>query len=106
LIRRVLAGEGYGVSEAHNGEEAINSYRLEPADLVITDLFMPEKDGLELIRELRSLYPDAKIIAISGGEHRNTGIYLRAAQALGASRTLAKPFSTEELLAAVRDALE
>ena len=101
-IRRVLEGARHEVVEARNGEVAISLYREEPADLVITDMIMPEVDGVATITILRQDYPDVKIIAISGANPA----YLQAAGKLGASRVLAKPFGKSELLKVVREVLE
>lgn len=105
LLARVLDRAGYRVIEARHGGEALAHQRREPADLVITDLIMPEKEGIETILELRQVNPQTRIIAMSGGGRVNATDYLTLAAALGASRTMAKPFSEEELLTAVREAL-
>ena len=77
--------------------------RREPADIVITDIFMPFKDGIETIVELREQFPDTRIIAMSGGgQHLKKHDYLWAAQEFGAVTTLHKPFDAEQLLEAVR----
>ena len=75
------------------------------ADLVITDMVMPEKEGLEVIKEIRSLFPSLKIIAISGGGRVNPTDYLRMAKFLGATKALAKPISSEALLGAIIETL-
>ncbi len=80
-------------------------YREEPVDLIITDVFMPEKEGLETIRELRSEYPEVKIIAISGGGKNINLDFLPLAKQLGALRTLKKPFDRQEMLDAVQEVL-
>ena len=67
LLRDILEDAGYDVAEAADGQEAIKIQRGEPADLIITDLIMPEKEGIETIRELKQSYPDVRIIAMSGG---------------------------------------
>jgi CheY-like chemotaxis protein len=104
-IRRVLEGARHEVVEARNGEVAISLYREEPADLVITDMIMPEIDGAATIAILRQDYPDVKIIAISGGGRIGSDAYLYAAENLGALRALPKPFGKSELLAAVHEVL-
>ena len=78
-------------------------YRTKPADLVITDLYMPNQEGLETIRELRSCFPEVAIIAMSG--RTDTGAMLSIAQKLGAVGILHKPFLTDELIDAVAKAL-
>jgi len=100
-----LAHAGYEVLEAADGKEGITLYHKAPADLIITDLIMPEQDGLEVIMEVRRNFPEAKIIAISGGGRlRNTG-YLKTAKKLGATSTLIKPFAIDELLQVVQENL-
>jgi YesN/AraC family two-component response regulator len=90
---------------AGNGTAATQLLRQQAVDLVITDIFMPEKEGIETILELRTRWPDLKIIAISGGGGQHGVDYLAAAEQLGAIRSMGKPFRREELLAVVRAAL-
>ena len=104
LIRSALEMADYQVREAVNGKEALRQYRLAPTDLVITDIVMPEKDGLELIWELKRDFPEIKIIAMS--EPHKDYDYLRVAQMFGVKCHLLKPFPTETLLKAVRKELE
>jgi CheY-like chemotaxis protein len=96
-IRRVLERAGYVVEVAVNGADGIRLYRNAPHDLVITDLYMPEKEGIETIQELRAERPDLPILAVSGGILGDKSGPLTDAELFGASATLAKPFSTEEL---------
>ena len=106
-IRRTLSQAGHEVTEAPNGGPALREYRRERPDLVITDMVMPDTEGLETVRELRKLDPTAKIIAMSGaGADGRTDQYLTIALRLGATRALAKPFSREELLAAIASVLD
>lgn len=102
-IARSLRQSGYFPVEVADGQEAIDRIGEGGIDLLITDLVMPRKEGIETIRELRRGYPDLPIIAISGAVE---GSYLKAAAKLGASATLAKPFESGELLEAVRTALK
>jgi len=105
LLNRVLVQVGYDVVEAANGLEGLEIQRQEHFDLVLTDLIMPEKEGLETIQELRKRRADLKIIAMSGGG-RGSGLdYLVMARQLGADRVLAKPFSNQELLKTVEGVL-
>ncbi len=107
LLRKTLVSAGYDVEEAPNGVVAVAAYRRQASDVVITDLVMPEKDGLEAIMELRRLDPAVKIIAMSGGG-RSLGpgqLYLESARLFGALRTLAKPFTAQALLKAVSEVL-
>ncbi len=103
LIRSALEMADYQVREAVNGKEALRQYRLAPTDLVITDIVMPEKDGLELIWELTRDFPEIRIIAMS--EPHEDFDYLRVAQLFGVNCCRLKPFLTETLLKAVREEL-
>ncbi len=104
LYSRILRQAGYEVVEASNGKIGTMLYRENPTDLVITDIVMPEKEGIETIRELRKDYPDAKIIAISGGGNAmSSSTCLLLAERLGAQRTLTKPIRIAELLEIVAE---
>ena len=110
-LRRVLCylleKEGHIVASAANGEEAIKLYRKEPSDLIVMDIIMPVKDGIDTIVELRKEFPDVKIIATSGGgSSLEVGQTLKAARQIGARYTLAKPFARQQLLEAVRGILD
>lgn len=98
---RILVKQGYTVDQAGDGVEGLKKFRASPADLVICDLIMPEMEGMETIQELLRIRPNLKIIAISGGGRVNPLDYLKIAQMMGASEKLAKPFSSDELIAAV-----
>jgi DNA-binding response OmpR family regulator len=104
-VRAALEAAGYDVIEAADGEEGLRLHQEHGPDLVIVDIFMPERDGLDFIRDVRDRAPQAKILAISGGGRTGMIDVLSAAAALGASRTLSKPFLPGALLAAVRDLL-
>lgn len=106
LLREMLELANYDVTEAPNGEVGARLFRQAPVDLVITDIFMPEKEGLETIRELRRDFPEVKIIAISGGGSRGDLAFLPTAKKLGAHYTFAKPFEMDEMLAAVHELLD
>ena len=107
MLRRILEREGYEVVEAGDGKEGVELYRQVPADLIITDVVMPEKDGVEIIRELKRDFPDVRVIAISGGSRTLGAQYcLAAMKALGALYVLAKPFGRKELLEAVHEFLD
>lgn len=101
VLRQKLEQRRYEVAEAADGEEAQKAFLARPFDLVITDILMPEKDGLETILFLRRQHPDVKIIAISAPGNQ---LYLSSACVLGAQRGFVKPFKLEEVAAAV-DAL-
>lgn len=100
----MLERAGYEVVEAGDGNEGIILYKSDPTDLVITDIIMPEKEGIETIIELKQDFPALKIIAISGGSRRlGAGNCLSYAAKLGVSRVLPKPFERATLLEAVRE---
>ena len=107
LFRAVLEGEGYQVEVAVDGKQAMDIMTAEPADVMITDIVMPEKEGIEIIKELRDLYGDLiKIVAVSGGGRVAGESYLILANRLGADLTLGKPVTAEELVSAVKKVLE
>lgn len=106
MVRLILERAGYAVMEAPDGLEGIARFREKPADLIITDLIMPNRDGIGMIIELKKEFPDVKIIAMSGGGLNRPEGYLRGASKLGASCTLAKPINRQELLRAVKDTLD
>lgn len=105
MMTCTLDRAGHETISARDGREGIDSFRSVPADLIITDIFMPEMDGLEIIVELCRDFPDVRIIAISGGGRLSGVDYLPDAAKLGARLTLRKPFSPPELLRAVDDVL-
>lgn len=104
FVRQTLETEGYEIKEAADGKEGLAALRLYPVDLIITDIFMPNKEGIDTIRTVREQFPQTKILAISGGGRRRMEV-LPAAVQFGAHQALAKPFTPEELLAAVDIAL-
>ena len=106
MVRLILERAGYTVREAQDGIEGIRVFREAPADLIITDLIMPNKDGIGMIIELKKDFPALKIIAMSGGGLNRPEGYLRGAQKLGAACTLSKPLNRNDLLRAVRDTLK
>lgn len=103
-IFRLLRRAGHEVVMAEDGREGVSLFRAAPADLVITDLYMPDKDGLETLCELHREFPDVAVIAICG--NRNWELMLKAAKGLGAVRTLEKPFDPEMLVGMVAEELE
>ena len=106
MLRLTLAHFGHTVIEARNGREGLELFKTVNADLVITDIVMPEKEGLEVLIKLRAKQvPPVKIIAISGGGRQKAADYLRLAKLMGAARVLAKPFSNEVLLAVIDELL-
>ena len=106
LLVNILEREGYETITAPGGKDGIKIYRENPADLIITDLLMPEKDGLETIMELRRDYQDVKIIAMSGGGKVDPETYLQIAKTIGAKKTITKPFERKELLKTIQEILE
>ena len=102
MLRQMLERAGYDVVEAASGREGLQQYQATAIDLIITDILMPDQDGLETILELRRLAPEAKIIAISGGGQSGLLDLLPVAAKLGAQWTLWKPLRRLELLAAIR----
>jgi DNA-binding response OmpR family regulator len=106
LIQEVLRTEGYKVSVAEDGEQGIKLQREEPASLLITDVFMPNKEGIETIRDFRQEFPNVPIIAMSGGgKLRSRTGSLFTAKEVGAEITLQKPFEMSDLLRSVAAAL-
>ncbi len=105
-LRKILARAGHEVVEAANSEEGVRLFLQEPTDLVITDLFVPVKGGLEIIRELKANYPEVKIIVISGSAADFLRDTTSLAKQYGALRALEKPFSPEEIIEAVQELLE
>jgi two-component system, chemotaxis family, chemotaxis protein CheY len=104
-LHRNLHKEGYTIMEASEGRRGLKQLEQSPADLILLDMFMPDKDGLETIGELRRTHPEARIIAMSGGWANGRVDVLHVAKKLGVRRTLAKPFTREQLLDAVREEL-
>jgi CheY-like chemotaxis protein len=105
-VKEMLARAGHEVSEAVNGFEGLQIFSEYPSDLVVTDIFMPEKEGLSTIRDMRQLFPKVKIIAMSGGIWAmDSDLGLKAATLFGADITFPKPVAKAKLLAAVEDLL-
>ena len=99
MITKVLQSEGYEVFSAFNGKEGLDVLKAnEDIDLIITDIVMPEKEGIETIIEIKKNYKDKKIIAISGGGKLKPEGYLLLAKKLGANEILTKPFDNDELI--------
>lgn len=105
VVKEMLEFEGYEVTTAPNGKVGLQLFRKKPTDLILTDIFMPEMEGLETIRELHRDFPQLKIIAMSGGGESGMLSFLSFAKRFGALRTLRKPFSREELLEVVKELL-
>ena len=105
LIRQTLEEEGYFIGEAADGEEGLAALQTMAAELIITDLFMPNKEGIETIRAVRKQFPQIKILAISGGGRHKLMNSLHEASRFGAHHTLAKPFTPDQLIEAVATVL-
>jgi CheY-like chemotaxis protein len=101
ILKQVLAGAGHRVVTADTGREAISLLAREKFDLVLTDLLMPERDGTEVIGELRAKYRDVPVVAMSGGGRMPRGEYLKIAKMFGAHAMLEKPFTNEQLLSTI-----
>jgi CheY-like chemotaxis protein len=107
VLKEMLLRLDCEVMTAASGSEALEKLSVGGVDLVVTDIVMPDLDGLELIANIQSLYPDLKVIAISGGgAQEGPEGYLRDAKELGAVRCLRKPFMLKELAALVKEVLE
>jgi DNA-binding NtrC family response regulator len=104
-IVQILEEEGYDVVSAEDGLRGMAVFRQEQPDLVITDIIMPEQEGIQTIAEMLKTKPDTKIIAVSGGGRIGNVDFLRMAQALGAMAAIPKPFDPDELMALIRDCL-
>lgn len=106
LVQVILEGAGYRVELAADGHSGVEMQRRQPVDLVLTDIFMPNQDGLETIAQLRKDFPKLKIIAFSGGgKTSHSHSYLLVAAEIGANAVLTKPFEQEDLLRTVRELL-
>jgi CheY-like chemotaxis protein len=104
ILRLILEKMGHTVIEASDGDDGLSRYARDGADLVLTDLIMPGKEGLETIQEFRRTYPAVKVIAMSGGARVGAHDYLKVAKQFGAVRVLSKPFSSAELAEAIATA--
>ncbi len=106
VVSRILADAAYEVVQAEEGREGLKQMLTFKPDLILTDIIMPEMEGIEFIHHVRKIVPKAKVIAMSGGTHRSKAdLLLYMAQSLGADIVLEKPFGAEALLAAVRGLL-
>lgn len=106
LLRRILEMNGYEVAVAKNGQEGVELFEQHPCDLVITDMVMPIKDGLQTILDLRMEAPELPVIAISGGGTISKERYLAVAGYLDRVITIAKPFAIEQIVEAVEKLLQ
>jgi CheY-like chemotaxis protein len=106
LLRVYLERAGFAVVEAEDGLDAARVLEAQDVDVVVTDVFMPEQDGIELVQGLRRDRPDLPIVVVSGGDRSHDTFMLRVAEALGAGAVLRKPVRAEELVAAIRRLLD
>ena len=105
MIKAALLVNRFTVIEASNGKEATEYFKPLVTDVVITNIIMPEEDGLGVIMKLKALKPDLKIIAMSGGGKASPRHYLDVAKALGANATITKPFQISDLVSIVEELL-
>jgi DNA-binding response OmpR family regulator len=105
VVRLMLEAAGHEVRVAADGEEGLRAFRRDRADVVLCDLFMPGKEGLETIREFRRDHPGVPVVAMSGGATRGGVDMLPVARSLGACRILPKPFDRASVLAAIEGAV-
>ena len=101
-LKLALEANGYGVQLAANGSEALSTQRHDPADVLITDIFMPDGDGFEAIDGFRKAFPGTRIVVMSGDAKKAKGEYLSAAALIGADAVLKKPFQIGTLLQTLR----
>lgn len=101
VITLALEAAGHTVLRCENGRKGVEYLTHYDADLLVTDVIMPEMDGVEMLRQVRQIKPNLPILAISGGSHGNAGDYLGMAKVFGATATLAKPFRPPEFLGLV-----
>jgi CheY-like chemotaxis protein len=105
MLVGALSGAGYEVHSAGDGKQGMRLLKTQPVSLLITDIVMPEQDGIETLHLLRRSHPQLPVIAISGDSSRNAALYLSISCKLGAVRTLQKPFAVSVLLEACAQAL-
>jgi len=107
VVREALTRQDFEVLEAGDGNEGLEvlAREAESLRLVVTDMLMPGREGLETISEIRSLYPGLKVIAMSGGGSARNLSFLRMAETMGAARVLEKPFESKVLVESVREVL-
>jgi YesN/AraC family two-component response regulator len=106
MLSKALERQGYKVSTASNGKEGIRLYKETIADVIITDIVMPEMEGLEAIRKLRKEFEDINIIALSGGGFVDPKEYLKLAKKFGAKYTFSKPVELQKLFDAIKELIE
>ncbi|WP_296819200.1 response regulator [Brevundimonas sp.] len=105
IASQMLSQAGYRVSVAEDGDEGVRQIETRPFDLVITDLIMPNKEGVETIREIKQRWPQVPMIAISSGGQLDAGYYLPLAKAMGATAVMQKPLRKETFLPLIEEVL-
>ena len=103
MLKETLRRAGHDVVEASNGKQGLGLFREQQTDLVVTDIVMPETEGIEMIMSLRKDFPDVKIIAVSGGGRMGPEGYLHMAEVMGAARAFSKPLERDDFLSAVQE---
>jgi len=106
MLRLLFEAEGFTVSEAENGNQALDRYREQPADVVVLDVLMPDMEGIETIRELKQIDSRVNVIALSGGGRMSGEYYLKMIKGFAPRFTFTKPVDPETLVEAVREILE
>lgn len=106
MLRAILTREGWSVQTAINGIDGMRKVTAEPPRVVVTDIIMPEGEGIETIRTLRKTYPEIRILAMSGGGRHGAFSFLDMASKLGAHATLPKPFARAQIVTLVRELLK
>jgi CheY-like chemotaxis protein len=106
MLKTALIRKDHVVIEAENGKEALIHFKPGVTDLVITDLIMPDEDGLKVIMKIRKLKPAIKVIAISGGGKAGPGSYLNLAKVLGADAIYSKPFSINDIILKIEELMK
>ena len=105
-IKIILEENGHTVTTAQSGDIGLEIISKQSFDLVITDLIMPGKEGMETLQEIKRDYPGTKVIVVSGGGRSSPDMYLETAKGLGADATLGKPFEAKELLTTIKNILK
>jgi len=105
IVRRALENDGHEVFEASDGEVGMELLERAPADVVITDIFMPGMDGIQTLREIRKRFPAIKVIAMSGGDSTGLLDLRQDAELLGALKSIQKPFNARDVVELVRSVL-
>jgi CheY-like chemotaxis protein len=106
IVRSVLERAGHEVLEAGDGEEGLRLLERHAADVVLSDIFMPGMDGIQMLRQMRRQFPAVKVIVMSGGDSTGMLDLRRDAELLGAVKSLSKPFTTHEIVSIVNSVLE